>query len=226
MTGEHKITREKILAGEVETRLKDAERQGLLTRMPDAERIAHRKRVQAALPEGDIWVFGYGSLIWNPAFHFVERRMGRIYGWHRRFCLETLTGRGSTDCPGLVLGLDRGGSCHGVAFRIAAEHAEHELDIIFRRELVTDAYLAGIAEVHTDQGKVPASTFMMNRRSERYCGNRDLEQTAQQIARAEGWLGPCSDYLLNTVDHMIELGLNDRSLYWLAKRVREIQAAA
>lgn len=225
MSGEHKITREGILEGAVEERLQEAERQGLLQRLPEEVRIAERERILAELgPE--VWVFGYGSLIWNPAFHFEENRIGRIHGWHRRFCLETPLGRGSPEAPGLVLGLDRGGSCQGVAFRVAPDAAAHELDIIFRREMVSDAYQARIVRVHTDGGPVRAATFVINRRSERYCPELDLEGTAQKIARAEGWLGPCADYLLNTVDHLAELKMVDHGLFRLAERVREIQAAA
>lgn len=225
MSGEHKITREGILEGAVEERLQEAERQGIFRRLPEAERIRERDRVRTAMGD-EIWVFGYGSLIWNPAFHFTEKRTGRIHGWHRRFCLETPLGRGSPEAPGLVLGLDRGGSCQGVAFRIDSEVATHELDIIFRREMVSDAYLARLVRVHTEDGPVRAATFVINRESPRYCPETDLDTTAGKIARAEGWLGPCADYLLNTVDHLGELGLVDRGLFRLAKRVREIQAAA
>ena len=219
------ISRDRILGGEVEQRLQEAERKGLLTRLPEEDRIAARDDALKAMPDDNIWVFGYGSLIWNPAFHFVEQRKGRIHGWRRSFCLETPMGRGSPDCTGLVLGLDRGGSCQGVAFRLDPEHALQELDIVFRRELVSDAYSARIVRVHGDDGPVPAVTFVMNRKSPRYCGHLDLEQMARKIAEAEGWLGPCSDYLFNTAEHVRELGLNDRGLFWLEKRVKALQAA-
>ncbi|WP_416897602.1 MAG: gamma-glutamylcyclotransferase [Minwuia sp.] len=226
MSGEHQITRERILEGAVEERLQEAEKAGLFTRLPEEIRVAEMHRVHGEMPPGDVWVFGYGSLIWNPAFHYAEKRRGRIHGYHRRFCLETPLGRGSPDCPGLVLGLDSGGSCHGIAFRLPPENALHELDIVFRRELVGDAYRARTVRVHTSEGVVRAATFVINRKSERYCGVRTPEEEAQMIAKAAGWLGPCSDYLLNTVDHLKELGMNDRALYRLADRVRAIQAAA
>ena len=91
-------------------------------------------------PDGPVWLFGYGSLIWNPAFEFAEKRPATVHGLHRRFCLRTFLGRGSKDRPGLVLALDRGGCCRGVAFRIAAERVESELDIVWRREMISDAY--------------------------------------------------------------------------------------
>lgn len=219
------ITRDRILDGQVEERLREAERLGLLTRLPEEDRIAARDSAIAALPQDNIWVFGYGSLIWNPAFHYVEQCKGRIHGWRRSFCLETPMGRGSPDCTGLVLGLDRGGSCQGVAFRVDPAQAVQELDIVFRRELVSDAYQARIVNVICKDRIVPAITFVMNRKSPRYCGHLDLEQVARKIADAEGWLGPCSDYLFNTAEHARELGLNDRSLFWLESRVRDLQAA-
>lgn len=225
MRGEQQITRDRILGGEVEERLKEAERNGLLTRLPESERIAARDDALAAMPADDIWVFAYGSLIWNPAFHFVEQRKGRIHGWRRSFCLETPMGRGSPDCTGLVLGLDKGGSCQGVAFRIDPKDALQELDIVFRRELVSDAYRARVVNVRSHDSTFAAVTFTMNRQSPRYCGHLDLEEMAHKIALAEGWLGPCSDYLFNTAEHVRELGLNDRNLFWVEQRVRELQAA-
>ncbi len=225
MKGDQQITRDRILGGQVEERLQEAERLGLLTRLPEVERIAARDAAIEAMQADGIWVFGYGSLIWNPAFHFVEQRKGRIHGWRRSFCLETPMGRGSPDCTGLVLGLDKGGSCQGIAFRVDPDVAVQELDIVFRRELVSDAYRSRIVNVKSNDGDLKAVTFVMNRESPRYCGHLDLEQVATKIAEAEGWLGPCSDYLYNTAEHVRELGLNDRSLFWLEDRVRALQAA-
>lgn len=220
------LTRENIATGALEEFMLDAERRGLLTRMSDADREASRDRTMARFaPEEDIWVFGYGSLIWNPAFHFEEKRIARIHGLHRRFCLETPLGRGSPEQPGRVLGLDRGGSCAGMAFRVAPEKARDELGILWRREMVSDAYRATVVRAHTDQGPVRAATFVINRKSPRYCGETDLDKVAFSIARAEGWLGPCSDYLFQTLEHLQELGLRDRYLEKLARKVHAYQAA-
>lgn len=220
------LTRENIATGALEEFMQDAERRGLLTRMSDEDREASRDRTMARFaPEEDIWVFGYGSLIWNPAFHFEEKRIARIHGLHRRFCLETPLGRGSPEQPGRVLGLDRGGSCAGMAFRLAPEKAHDELSILWRREMVSDAYRATVVRAHTDRGPVRAATFVINRKSPRYCGETDLDKVAFSIARAEGWLGPCSDYLFQTLEHLQELGLHDRYLEKLARKVRAFQAA-
>lgn len=166
-----------------------------------------------------VWLFGYGSLIWNPAFHFTDRLVGRIYGYHRRFCLWTHLGRGCPERPGLVLGLERGGSCLGVAYHIAPEAAREELMIVWRREMLSGAYLPRWVEVVTALGRVPAITFVINHAHERYAGALADEEVAETIATARGFLGACADYLINTVDHLAELGIRDRPLERLRQQV-------
>jgi cation transport protein ChaC len=172
-----------------------------------------------------VWVFGYGSLIWNPAFHFTDRLVGRIFGHHRRFCLWTHLGRGCPERPGLVLGLERGGSCQGVAFRIEAHAALEELMIVWRREMLSGAYLPRWVEVHTARGRVPAIAFVINPAHERYASVLADEDVARAIATASGFLGACADYLVNTVDHLAELGIHDRPLERLRQQVVAIRAA-
>lgn len=174
-------------------------------------------------PEQDVWLFGYGSLIWNPAFQFAERRCATAHGFHRSFCLQTHLGRGSPEVPGLTLGLDRGGCCRGVAFRIPRDAAEEELEIVWRREMVSDAYIPRWLTLSTDHGRIKAIGFVMNRAHERYVGDMGEEEAAQTIERAEGFLGPCAEYLFNTVDHLDELGMPDKGLTRLRNRVSEIR---
>jgi len=169
-----------------------------------------------------VWVFGYGSLIWNPAFHFTERRTGTIYGYHRRFCLWTHLGRGCPERPGLVLGLERGGSCRGVAFHIAPGAIDSELEIVWRREMLSGAYVPRWVPVRTAQGPVRAITFVINHAHERYARLLPEDRVAEVIASARGYLGPCADYLVNTVDHLAELGIHDRPLERLRARVLEL----
>src|ERR1700754_3231517 len=117
-----KLTRELIEAGGIDAIVaRDAPTMRILS---EAERTESLRATLAAKPHDDVWLFGYGSLIWNPTVHFVERRVARVSGWHRAFCLATPAGRGSVDNPGLVLGLDESGHCDGVAFRISAGGAE------------------------------------------------------------------------------------------------------
>jgi glutathione-specific gamma-glutamylcyclotransferase len=168
---------------------------------------------------GGVWLFGYGSLMWNPAFHFTDRLTGTVYGYHRRFCLWTHLGRGCPERPGLVLGLERGGSCRGVAFHIAPDAVDEELAIVWRREMLSGAYVPRWTEVRTALGDIRAITFVINHAHERYARLLPDERVAEVIATAEGRLGPCADYLINTVDHLAELGIRDRPLERLRQRV-------
>ncbi len=167
----------------------------------------------------DIWLFGYGSLIWNPTIAFVEKRSGTIYGYHRRFCLRTRLGRGTPERPGVVLGLDRGGCCRGVAFRIKRSDAEKELELVWRREMLSNAYVPRWLSMQTEEGPVTAVGFVMNRDHDRYCGALEEDELAGIIDEATGFLGPCSDYLFNTVDHLKELGIPDSGLQRLKDKV-------
>jgi len=174
----------------------------------------------------EIWVFAYGSLIWNPAFEFVEQRVGLVHGFHRRFCLWTHLGRGSPAEPGLMLALEPGGACRGVAYRIADDAVDAELDIIWRREMVGGSYLPRWVAVRTPQGVVRAIAFTINRTNERYAGRLPDEAVAASIAVASGQLGRCSEYLFNTVAHLAALGIHDRPLERLRDRVARAQADA
>ncbi len=163
-------------------------------------------------PADDIWVFGYGSLMWNPAFHFAERRLGTVRGWHRRFCLWLSRGRGSPDQPGLMLALDRGGTCRGVAFRVPAAQVRQELLLVWRREMLSGAYLARWVTVATDDGPITAVTFVVNQAHKRYSGKLTEVETADRILTASGELGSCLDYFERTVRILRTLQVNDAAL--------------
>jgi glutathione-specific gamma-glutamylcyclotransferase len=178
-----------------------------------------RARLLDRAPAGDLWVFGYGSLIWNPAFFYAESRVALAHGWHRRFCLWTPAGRGTWQRPGLLLGLERGGACKGVAFRIRAPEVACELEVIWRREMVTGSYTPRWVRARTALGPLDAIAFTINRAHDRYAGRLGDEEVARVIAHATGNLGPCRDYLLNTVSHLEALGIRDRALERLRDRV-------
>jgi cation transport protein ChaC len=170
-------------------------------------------------PGEDVWLFGYGSLMWNPAIEFAERRAGTVRGWHRRFCLWLQVGRGSPDNPGLMLALDRGGSCVGMLFRIPESDARAELLLAWRRELFTSAYLSRWVTAMTDAGPVRAVTFVANRAHPRYAGWLDDALVARHLASATGSLGSCATYLAETVGALQSLGLRDRALERLQRMV-------
>ena len=200
----------------------EAERLGLLRRCTDEERLESRARMLSGLDaDKDVWVFGYGSLMWNPAFHYEGCEPGLIHGWHRSFCLWTPVGRGTPDNPGLVLALDRGGSCRGIAYRIAARDQETELPLLWRREMVADGYDPRWVTVRCGAGEVQAITWVINRGGERYAGKLPMETLAKHLATAQGRLGSSRGYLENTVAHLDELGIRERPLRRIRDRVRE-----
>jgi cation transport protein ChaC len=169
--------------------------------------------------DSDVWIFAYGSLVWNPIFNFVEQHVGAIYGWHRRFCLWVPQGRGTPDNPGLVLGLDRGGSCRGIAYRIAATDVPSELLLLWRREMVVGCYIPRWVRVFDGTQNLEAIAFVINRRHRAYAGNISLETTVNSIATARGALGSCSDYLMQTVNGLMSVGIEDKPLLRLRDRV-------
>jgi len=165
-------------------------------------------RLSCCPPEGrDLWVFGYGSLMWHPGFPHVETRLGTLYGFHRRFCVRSIRYRGTTESPGLVLGLDQGGSCRGLAFRVPPGEVPAALDYLHEREMLSDVYTPGLHAVATEQGEVQALCFVVDRTHRQYVGRIDLDATAAIISAAAGQRGPCSEYLANTVRHLESLGI-------------------
>jgi cation transport protein ChaC len=188
--------------------------------LSDAELQASiHKTLQRSQSSADIWIFAYGSLIWNPIFTFAEHRVGIIYGLHRRFCLWTPLGRGTPENPGLVLGLDRGGSCRGVMFRIAAADVLPELLLVWRREMVVGSYIPRWVSVFDGQQTVKAIAFVSNRQHPHYAGKISLERTVHSLATAGGQLGSCADYLIHTVNGLMQAGIQDRQLLWLREQV-------
>ncbi len=216
-----KLTRETILDGSVHATIRAMQGPGVRY-MTDAERAQSIETMLANAPRPDrVWVFGYGSLIWNPAFHFAERRIARLYGYHRQFCLRLQAGRGSPESPGLMLALERGGSCHGVAYRIAPHHLESELDVLWRREMGSMSYQPVWAAVRTPKGIEHAIALTVNRHHERYVRGLAEEETVRLLMHGVGPLGSCCEYLFDTVAHMRELGIRDRRLERLEAAIRQ-----
>ena len=174
---------------------------------------------------GGFWVFGYGSLIWEPGFDFVDRRVATLRGYRRAFCMSSIVYRGTPDAPGLVLALDRGdgsGSCVGVAYQLSPERGAATLAYLRERELVSYAYLEARLPIELEDGTgVEALTYVSNPAHAQYRGGLSLEAQAEVIARAVGPKGPNRDYLVNTVESLEALGLHDPDLARLAELVRE-----
>jgi cation transport protein ChaC len=174
----------------------------------------------------DVWVFAYGSLLWNPDFPFVEKRIGTIRGYHRRFCLWQWRHRGTRARPNLMLALDRGGCCKGVLYRVAAPDVRSKLAGVWRRELIGDAYRPRWLWAETAEGPVESVAFVINRDGERYAGRLPEEKVAEFMAAACGHTGPGAEYLLETVTALEAAGLRDAMLWRMQSMVAERLIAA
>ncbi len=161
----------------------------------------------------EFWVFGYGSLMWNPGFPFEEKLTARAFGYRRSLCVHSWVHRGTERRPGLVLGLDYGGSCIGAAFRIAPSERAGVVDYLRERELVTHVYKERTMPVQFMDGRrVPALAYVVDRAHPQYAGARTAAEAAATVAGAVGKSGPNSEYVLNTLAHLQEMGIRD---HWL-----------
>jgi len=178
----------------------------------------------AALREGGepVWLFAYGSLMWNPEFEFAEVRPALLRGYHRRFCLYSRDYRGTPERPGLVLGLDRGGSCHGIAYRLPPDRLGTTFDRIWAREMTGRVYEMRRVAVRTADGIITAHACVVRRASSDYAGRLSVDRMAELLAIAAGGRGTGREYLANTVRHLEALGIRDRLLHRIEARVGEL----
>jgi Uncharacterized protein involved in cation transport len=188
-------------------------------RTPDDIREAARRAFMAGRPGSDLWVFAYGSLMWDPGLDFVEVRRARTGAYARSFCLVDQGGRGSMSAPALQLGLDAGAGCDGLAFRIAEAAVEHESFVLFRREMISSGYLPSWLALETEAGPIEALGFVADRTSEQIVPGIPLEEQARMIASASGFLGSNFDYLSGTRDQLAGLGVRDAYVDDLYARV-------
>ena len=173
-----------------------------------------------------LWVFGYGSLLWNPGFPVAESRHAVLHGWARSFCMSSIHHRGTPEDPGLVLALDaqEGARCEGLALRAEPGTEDETLAYLRDRELVSSAYLERRLTVTLDSGEIIETlTYVIDPDHVQYVGDLTLEQQAGIIATAHGGRGPNAEYLFNTAQHLADLGIPDTDLSWLATRVRGLQ---
>jgi cation transport protein ChaC len=165
----------------------------------------------------EFWVFGYGSLMWNPGFAFEEKLTARAFGFRRSLCVHSWVHRGTEQRPGLVLGLDRGGSCIGTAFRVASGTQAHVVDYLRERELVTHVYKERTMPVLLSDGRrVPALAYVIDRNHVQYAGALSTSEAAGIVAVSTGKSGPNTDYVFNTLAHLKEMGIRD---HWLEEVV-------
>ncbi|MDN2568488.1 gamma-glutamylcyclotransferase [Aquibium sp. A9E412] len=175
----------------------------------------------------DFWVFGYGSLMWRPGFAHTETRKARLHGFRRALCVHSHVHRGTPERPGLVLGLDRGGSCLGLAFRVPGGLREEALAYLRARELVTNVYRERSLTLRLEDGAMVAAVgYVVDRAHDQYAGRLDVEQAVGRVSGAVGQSGPNEEYVVNTVAHLRALGIRDPWLEAVAARIAPGPGAA
>ncbi|MBU0724880.1 MAG: gamma-glutamylcyclotransferase [Alphaproteobacteria bacterium] len=195
-------------------------------RSRDPEGRARRLFDYRPAGQGEAWVFAYGSLMWDPGFPVLEARPALLHGYHRRFCVYSYRYRGTPEQPGLVLGLDKGGACRGIVYRIAESDLEEISAYLWDREMGTGVYHPVPRRFRTQSGPVEALAFIVNRRHTEYAGRLSREQVAALVALGIGGRGRNRDYLLNTIGQLRDLGVADRSLLALDRLVEQIATGA
>jgi len=171
-------------------------------------------------PATDLHVFGYGSLMWNPAMEVTQTGIARVQGWHRRFCLRLLLGRGTVAEPGVMLALDRGGSCRGLLFRIEAAKVQAEMRLLWRREMLAGSYDARWVTARSSGVTVRALTFVANRHHERYLGARPIHDVVRLIRTGRGPLGTSRAYFDSTLQTLERLRIRDLGMERLRLAIR------
>ena len=182
--------------------------------------IAHLTlRTQMRDQSDEIWVFGYGSLMWRPGFRFLEHAPAMIYGVHRSLCIYSHVHRGTPEKPGLVMGLNRGGACRGVAYRVAAEEWDGILGYLREREQATAVYLERWMPAHIlakPRRRVRAITYVADNTHHQFADDLPISKMVELVRQGHGQSGPNIDYVLNTIEHLEELGVHDPKLHALA----------
>ena len=212
------LSREALTSGAIR-RMVEAQDPHAGTLSPAQLAASRRATLAGRDPGAGVWLFAYGSLIWNPLIEVAERRLGTAFGYHRRLCIWTELGRGSRTRPGLTLALDHGGACRGLLLRVAPERIESELDVVWQREMLTSVYRPRWLRVRSAAGPVEAIAFIVNRAHPRYAGRLADARILEAVAAAQGPLGRCADYLSETVASLRALGICEPGLARLNDRL-------
>lgn len=168
----------------------------------------------------DFWVFGYGSLMWRPGFDFIEKQRAQLYGYRRTLCIRSYVHRGTPEDPGLVLGLDRGGSCSGVAFKVAANHGEDVMAYLRSRELTTNVYLERMGQIQlSDKSRVQAYCYVADTNHIQYAPHITIDRAVEVVQHAKGQSGVNTEYVCSTVEHLRTMNLKDAWLEEVADRL-------
>ena len=189
---------------------------------PDLSTVTLRRHfdTRLPLPAGDFWVFGYGSLMWDPGFDFTQHQPAVLYGYHRRLCLWSIHFRGTLQRPGLVLGIARGGSCRGMAFKVRGDQADPVRQYLQQREMLSDAYLPAIKPIYFDRRPpVEALTFISKPQHPQYAAAMSDQQIIEVVGAARGERGSNREYVLNTATLLSRVGVRNTTLHRIAARL-------
>ena len=219
------LTREDFSSERIEQIITDARKAGYDFFLSAEQRAASLEKALTRYEPGEeVWIFAYGSLMWNPALEFVEASPCSVEGWRRSFCFWMPLGRGTPELPGLMLALEGGGNCEGIAYRLAPDRVRSELEILWNREMLSGFYQARWVPTRLRDGRtVTAVTFVVDTAHCQYCGDLPMERAAHHIAFAEGRRGACRDYLANTAEQARLLGIHDPYIEELMDRVAALR---
>ena len=219
------LKREEFSSERIEQIVADARKAGYDFFLSQEEREASlSEALKRYAPGEEAWVFAYGSLMWNPAIEFAETAPCEVVGWRRSFCFWVPLGRGTPELPGLMLGLESGGRCEGIAYRLSPHQVRSELAILWNREMLSGVYQARWVPAKLRDGRtVKAVTFVVDPNHCQYCGDLPIERAAHHIAFAEGRRGACRDYLANTAAHARALDIHDPYIEELVERVGSLR---
>ena len=219
--GSVKLTRENITQGRLGEKIRSIS--GSDKVLSQDELINERRKI---IPDDgigeDIYIFAYGSLLWNPTVDYEEQFLAKVYGFHRSFCMKTNLGRGSFENPGLMLALDNGGSCRGSAFRLNRNDAIKNIDILFKREMVTGAYKPKLIKTKLDNNKnVLSLAFTVDKNHKNYFAKKSISIKAKMIFKANGFLGTCQEYFDNTLESLEELAIKDLEMRAISSHLKK-----
>jgi len=219
------LKREDLTSESIDQIVADARKLGYHFFLTAEQRQASlKKALKRYVPGEEAWVFAYGSLMWNPAIEFAEQQPCRVDGWRRSFCFWLPMGRGTPELPGLMLALERGGQCEGIAYRLTPDQVQSELPILWNREMLAGIYQPDwVPTVLRDGRTVTSVTFVVDAAHCQYCGDLPIERAAHHIAFAEGRRGACRDYLANTAAHARALHIHDSYIEELVERVSALR---
>jgi len=191
-------------------------------RLTDEERLASMQHFynRHCRPHEDLWVFGYGSLVWRPEFDYTERRHALLRGYHRALCLWSRINRGTPEQPGLVFGLENGGSCRGMVYRIHAANVPETLDELWKREMPSGAYIPRHLTCRTPGGPIQALVFTMDKSKDGYVRDLPHHELIHIVQRAHGTYGPCAEYVVETARALKQQGIHDRRLDELLRHLQ------